>query len=154
VGKTPNSDALEFYTYRYFANNRTFYVGKGHWVAGQKTQRVSDRGMFVSRLRRNFIEHGIEHRDWNKGEIQVLNRLHFKHKVKVRWEFLGKRDINEDDALAQEEAFIRKYLDEGCVLANDRFNPAHPTVDQVVAYVLSGSSTPCRDGEALRFSDE
>jgi hypothetical protein len=24
----------------------------------------------------------------------------------------------------------------------------------VVAYVLSGSSTPCRDGEALRFSDE
>jgi hypothetical protein len=63
MGTTPNPDALEFYTYRYFANNRTFYVGKGHWVTGQKTQRVNDRGIFSSRLGRNLFERGIEHKD-------------------------------------------------------------------------------------------
>jgi hypothetical protein len=89
VGTTPNPDALEFYTYRYFANNRTFYVGKGHWVSGQKTQRVNDRGIFASRLRRNLLERHIEHKDCKKKDIQVLNLLHFRHKLKVRWEFLG-----------------------------------------------------------------
>src|SRR5258708_3513125 len=97
---TPNPDAKEFYTYRYFANNRTFYVGKGHWVAGQKTQRVSDRGIFASRLRRNLIEPRIGRPALKKNDIQVLNLLHFTHKLEVRWEFLGKRDVTESEALA------------------------------------------------------
>ena len=150
---TPNPNALEFYTYRYFANNRTFYVGKGHWVAGQKTQRVNDRGIFASRLRRNLLERQIEHKDCKKKDIQVLNLLHFKYKLKVRWEFLGKRDIKEADALTQEAGFIRKYLEEVCCLANDDMNPAKHTVDQVVAWVLSGDSTPSHAGEELEFRD-
>jgi hypothetical protein len=153
MGSTPNPDALEFYTYRYFANGRTFYVGKGHWVTGQKTQRVNDRGIFSSRLRRNRLERDIEHRDLKKKDIQALNLLHFKHRVEVRWEFLGKRDINEADALAQEAEFIRKYLSEGCCLANDDMNPARHTVDQVVEWVLAGDPTPSHRGEKLEFKD-
>jgi hypothetical protein len=126
---------------------------KGHWVTGQKSQRVNDRGIFASRLRRNFRERNIAHEDWNKGEIQVLVRLHFSHKVKVRWEFLGKRDVNEADALAQEKTFIGKYLGEECCLANDDMNPAKHTVDQVVAWVLAGDSTPSHAGEELEFKD-
>jgi hypothetical protein len=153
MGTTPNLNAFEFYTYRYFANNRTFYVGKGHWVAGQKTQRVNDRGIFASRLRRNQIERGIEHPDLKKKDIQVLNLLHFRHRVTVRWEFIGKRDVTEAVALAQEAQFIQKCLSEECCLANTDMNPAKPTVEQVVAWVLAGDLTPSHAGEELEFKD-
>ena len=150
---TANPDAREFYTYRYFANSRTFYVGKGHWVSGQKTQRVSDRGLWASRKRINQIERGIDHPGLKKKEIQVLLLLHFKYKVEIRWEFLGKRDIKEFEALVQEAECIKRYLDEGCFLANHDMNPEQHTVDQVIAWVLSGDTTPSHVGDVLEFRD-
>ena len=151
--KTPNPDAKQFYAYRFFANNRTFYVGKGHWVAGQKTQRVSDRGIFASRLRRNQIERGIVHGDLKKKEIQVLILLHFKHRIEVRWEFIGKRDIIEPEALAQEEEYIKRCLVEECFLANHDMNLERHTVDQVIAWGLSGDSAASHVGGVLEFKD-
>ena len=152
---TPNPDAAEFYTYRFFANNRTFYVGKGHWVTGQKTQRVSDRGIFASRLSRNQIERGVEHMGLKKKDIQVLNLLHFKHKIEVRWEFIGKRDIKESEALAQEADYIKKCLaeDKKCCLANHDMNPEQHTVEQVIAWILAGDTTPSHVGQVLEFKD-
>lgn len=139
---TANPDAKEFYTYRFFANNRTFYVGKGHWVTGQKTQRVSDRGMWASR-----------HRDWKSKDVQVLNLLHFTYRVEVRWEFLGKRDLTEAEALAQEAKYIKKCHAEKCLLVNHHMNPEQHTVAQVIAWILSGDSTPSHVGEVLEFND-
>ena len=153
MGMTPNPDAKEFYTYRYFANNRTFYVGKGHWVEGKKTQRVSDRGLYASRLRRNLIRRGEAHPDLKKKEIQVLLLLHFKHKIEVRWEFIVKRDVIEDEALAQEEEYIEKCLAEEFYLANHDMNSKRHTVDQVIAWILSGDSTPSHFGKVLEFKD-
>jgi hypothetical protein len=150
---TANPDAPEFYTYRFFANDRTFYVGKGHWQAGEKVQRVSDRGIYASRLRRNRIERNIEHKDLKKKDIQILNLLHFKYKIEVRWEFLGKRDLVEAEAYVQEAKYIKEYLAEGCLLVNHHMNPEKHTVDQVIAWILSGDLTPSHVGEKLEFRD-
>jgi hypothetical protein len=150
---TPNPFAKEFYAYRYFANNRTFYVGKGHWVDRQKTQRVSDRGIFASRLRRNLHESGRDHPALRKKDIQVLLLLHFKHRLEVRWEFLGRRDLTEAEALLQEAEYIKKCLDEKCALANHDMNPEQHTVEQVIDWVLSGDSTPSDAGYVLEFRD-
>jgi hypothetical protein len=146
-----NPSFRQFYVYRLFANyNRTFFIGIGHWSPGLRWHRPSLGGMPISLLRRNLV--GIEPSDWEKVETQVIKRLHFDHNVPIRWEFLTKRNLTFPEAVAREEEIVRQYpQEEGCVLANNKFDPTHPTEDQVVEHVLSSSSGTIQAGWELDF---
>jgi hypothetical protein len=128
-------------------------LAKGIGRQGRKVQRVSDRGKWASRKRINQIERGEDHPGLKKKDIQVLLLLHFKYKAEVRWEFLGRRDLTEAEARVQEAKYIKEILAEGCLLVNHQMNPEKHTVDQVIAWILSGDSTPSHVGERLEFRD-